>query len=1305
MKTTRSFLLWRLTSAFLLATGLFLVSFLWLLGNPLTLQAAGPHYVASRGVDSSNCSISNPCRTIQQAVTTQADFEGDSQPQPGTYDVGADARVQVRDLLFYADEEITTVASTTVVFTHTLVNIGDITDTITLTYKSTYPWPTIFEQPMPYTLTLGVGVSHSVPVTIQVPLGANGQINTTVITATSSITSVSANVIDTIYVRSAAWEISKAVTPTDTVRPGEYLTYTLTITNSGDLTTTVVYTITDQLPAHTNFVRASPSPVMTSPVVTWVDTTPVQEGQSITQTYVVSVTKPLTDGTEIVNQAYSAAGGGAYNQAWGTPVTVTVEAPAVLSVTKTASHDPVRPGDWLTYTLTISNDAAAPGPALGMIISDTLPVDVAYQAMGFVPPASGIVSPTASPLLVWQLANPILPGGWSQVTATVRVTSPLVAGTFLTNTYAVTADNVTTQVTGSTTTLVTSTNSITLHKTVDPASVVQGGLVTYTITLTNSGDGLASVALTDVLHPDFSPSVYSANVIVPGRTWSTTEGVSTLSFTATAPMTGGVYYNQWITATFDLTQSVTISDIAPVLVKAPMLEVNKQAVPNPVQAGTPLTYTLRVTNTGSFDLHAVVTDTLPAHVTPTGVITWTPTITVPGDVWTQTVVVNVEAGYTGTLTNVVEVATEEGATGIFTETTTVFNPAIHVDKEANVSTANVGQAITYTYRVTNTGSVTLTNINAEDNRLGAISLPTTTLSPGEFTTGTTTYAAQESDLPGPLTNTVVVTGSGTPPFSAVVTGTDSESVGLTFNAAIEIAKTPDSQTAVSAAPVTFTITITNAGDVTLSPITVTDVLAPNCERTIPSLAAGNGASYTCTTTAGPNDFTNTAIVTGMLPGGDAVTGSDTAFVDVLQPAIEIAKMPDSQAVISGGAAAFTIAITNTGEVTLTDVAVSDALVSNCSRTVTELAAGEGISYACAATNVVTDFINTAVVTGTPPSAPEVTAVDTATVVVEEPVSGLSAINDSPTLLGNSTRLTATVTAGDNVVYTWAFGDGTAGSGAVVSHIYPAVGVYTAVVTASNSVSELTATTVVTITDVPVTGLVATNDSPTTLGSPTTLTATTAAGTHVTYAWSFGDGTGGGGALVTHTYPATGTYTTVVTASNPVSLLTATTVIIIERPLISNVYLPIILKNFTPPPPPPPRPDLVVANVELVPISGNSYTVRVTACNQSTIPVAFGNNFYVNAYFSGDYGTPIIIWGVQGSWFGAAQCVVLESDYTFSSSGTLRAWADAYNTVVEADEDNNTRDIDVVLSRSGSGVPLQGSQSLPSGPQPTPTNVP
>ncbi len=111
----------------------------------------------------------------------------------------------------------------------------------------------------------------------------------------------------------------------------------------------------------------------------------------------------------------------------------------------------------------------------------------------------------------------------------------------------------------------------------------------------------------------------------------------------------------------------------------PGLIVTKSASVDVVQPGAPLTYTLHVTNTGTIALHAIVTDTLPAHVTPTGRLTWTPTITTPGDSWVQTVVVTVEAGYTGVLLNRLEVITAEGVGGVafaLTNGTKIFLPLI-----------------------------------------------------------------------------------------------------------------------------------------------------------------------------------------------------------------------------------------------------------------------------------------------------------------------------------------------------------------------------------------------------------------------------------------------------------------------------------------------------------------------------------------------------------------------------------------------------------------------------------------------------
>jgi len=103
---------------------------------------------------------------------------------------------------------------------------------------------------------------------------------------------------------------------------------------------------------------------------------------------------------------------------------------------------------------------------------------------------------------------------------------------------------------------------------------------------------------------------------------------------------------------------------------SPTLTVTKQATPDPVQAGAQLNYTIQVTNTGDVDLHATVIDTLPAHVIPTGALIWTPTITAPGGVWKEQFNVTVEMDYTGLLTNVVQVTTDEGATGVYTGTST-----------------------------------------------------------------------------------------------------------------------------------------------------------------------------------------------------------------------------------------------------------------------------------------------------------------------------------------------------------------------------------------------------------------------------------------------------------------------------------------------------------------------------------------------------------------------------------------------------------------------------------------------------------
>jgi PKD repeat protein len=74
------------------------------------------------------------------------------------------------------------------------------------------------------------------------------------------------------------------------------------------------------------------------------------------------------------------------------------------------------------------------------------------------------------------------------------------------------------------------------------------------------------------------------------------------------------------------------------------------------------------------------------------------------------------------------------------------------------------------------------------------------------------------------------------------------------------------------------------------------------------------------------------------------------------------------------------------------------------------------------------------------------------------------------------------------------------------------------------------------------GLIATNDGPTALGTATTLTATVAAGTSVSYLWDFGDHSSGAGAVVQHSYAAPGIYSATVTATNSQGSATASTAV-------------------------------------------------------------------------------------------------------------------------------------------------------------------
>ena len=216
--------------------------------------------------------------------------------------------------------------------------------------------------------------------------------------------------------------------------------------------------------------------------------------------------------------------------------------------------------------------------------------------------------------------------------------------------------------------------------------------------------------------------------------------------------------------------------------------------------------------------------------------------------------------------------------------------------------------------------------------------------------------------------------------------------------AISITKNPKSQTIASGATANFTIVVTNTGTSTLTNVSVSDPLSPNCNQTSSQIAAlaldGSGASvtYNCSLANVTASFTNVATTTGTGSNGQTVTATDTAPVTVSarasaglrrrHPSIGIVKDPKSQTIGQGGTAKFTITVTNTGDVTLSDVTVTDPLSTDCDKSLGTLAVGQSKHYSCTKANVTADFENVATATGKPPTTAAVKATDHAHITVK-----------------------------------------------------------------------------------------------------------------------------------------------------------------------------------------------------------------------------------------------------------------------------------------------------------------------------------
>jgi hypothetical protein len=95
------------------------------------------------------------------------------------------------------------------------------------------------------------------------------------------------------------------------------------------------------------------------------------------------------------------------------------------------------------------------------------------------------------------------------------------------------------------------------------------------------------------------------------------------------------------------------------------------------------------------------------------------------------------------------------------------------------------------------------------------------------------------------------------------------------------------------APASWTIKVTNTGDVKLHDVTVTDAKAPKCDRDLGIMNVGQSKTYTCSRPNTTENYTNVADVVGTSPTNQKVTDEDSAVVKVapLKPAVKPKPKP------------------------------------------------------------------------------------------------------------------------------------------------------------------------------------------------------------------------------------------------------------------------------------------------------------------------------------------------------------------------------------------------------------------------------
>ncbi|PHD45525.1 cell surface protein [Bacillus toyonensis] len=720
---------------------------------------------------------------------------------------------------------------------------------------------------------------------------------------------------------------------------GDTITYTTTITNTGNTVATNI-TFTSAIPANTTFI---PNSVTINGVqqsgaqpALGVNITNIAPGETVTVTFQVTVLSvpPSSSimGNDTILYSYTVDPNGIpVTTSTSTNIATNPVLDAMITMVKSVDQTLVTLGDTITYTTFFTNTGNT--SATNITLTDLIPNGTTFitdsvtiggiTQIGLNPNTGitiGSIAPNSSISIAFQVTatstpvqNPIANSATASYTFIADPNAPIVSR----------------NVTSNTTFTTINTATILSFKQVDKAFSHIGDTLTYTVALTNNGNSSAqNVIFTDTMPSGttFIANTFSING-VPQSGANPTNGVNIGPITAGATVNVSFQVNvtslptanpivNFSSTSYQLVSppdaEISISNPVSTQIKEAILSMTKNESVSFADIGQTTFYTTSISNIGNTDATNIVfTDVLPS-----GLIFVPNTLTVdgvlqpnanpntgvllatlpPNEIYSIVFQVKVNSiplsnPAPNTASTTYEFTVDPPASSRANSNTTLLqinNANIISTKTADLTFADVGNTITFTLNLPNTGNAAATDvtvIDILDSNLSFVpnsftvngqTIPNADLSTGVNigsinggNTAIVTFQATVITLPtlNPISNSASTTYHYVvdPSQPPITISNQSNTTTTQINSAILTAqKNSNVSTVDIGQDITYTVTITNSGDVSATDVIFTDL--------IPDGTSFEPNSFTLNGTSIPN----ADIVTGV-PIGD-IAPNESAIV-------------------------------------------------------------------------------------------------------------------------------------------------------------------------------------------------------------------------------------------------------------------------------------------------------------------------------------------------------------------------------------------------------------------------------------------